>query len=313
MKKQYLLLLIALIAFCGFFMFYGDGGKPATAPVAVADTIVIYDGLFAEMNIIHYVVKELVEAETSLKVEIRDEMAPVNLFNELLRGGSDLMNSYDGTLLTTFLLLDPSDVPEGVTLYDFANAKGKEMKGVMHLGKLGINNTYAIAVPQEIAEKHGLETISDLAKVSEQFTFGAEHDFFTEAGMAKFNPFSQFYGLKFKDVRQIDINLKYSAIKSGNIDVTVVYSTDGLNREANLKVLADDRNYFPEYNGALLVRTDFFDKYKAAAPDLDKTFAKLDNIFTDEDMIDLTYEVDINNRTPQAVAKEYLQKKGLIK
>jgi len=303
--KKALLLAIAVVLFAGgFFM------SPA---VAVAGTIVIYDGMFAEMNIIHCMVKELVEAETSLKVEIRDEMAPVNLFNELTRGRSDIMNSYDGTLLTTFLHLDPSDVPEGVALYDFVNEKGKEMKGVMLLDKLGINNTYAIAVTQDAAAKYGLETLSDLAKVSEGLVFGAEHDFFTEAGMAKFNPFSQFYGLKFKNVRQIDMNLKYSAIQSGNIDVTVVYSTDGMNRAAKLKVLADDRNYFPEYNGALLVRTDFFDKYKAAAPDLDKTLAKLNNIFTDEDMIDLTYEVDINNRTPAEAAKGYLQKKGLIK
>ena len=317
--KKALLLAIAVIAIGGFFMFGRGGEKAATAPVtpvkpvAVADTIVIYDGLFSEVHIVHRMVKELVEAETKLKVNIKDEMAPVNQFNELTRGGHDLMLSYDGTLLTTYLLLDPQDVPEGVTVYDFANEKGKEMKGVMLLGKLGINNTYAIGVPQEIADKHGLETLSDLAEVAEQLSFGAEHDFFTEAGMAKFNPFAKFYGLKFKDVRQIDVNLKYSAVKSGNIDVTVVYSTDGLNREAKLKVLADDRNYFPEYNGALLVRTDFFDKYKAAAPDLDKTLAKLNNIFTDEDMIDLTYEVDINNRTPAEAAKGYLQKKGLIK
>jgi len=303
MKKLFLLAIIVIL--------FAISGQAATA--AVANTIVIYDGLFAEMNIIHYMVKQLVEADTSLKVEIRDEMAPVNLFNELTGGRSDVMNSYDGTLLTTFLYLDPSDVPEGVTLYDFVNEKGKEMRNVMLLDKLGINNTYTIAVTQEIAAKYGLQTLSDLAKVSGGLTFGAEHDFFTEEGSAKFNPFSQFYGLKFKDVRQIDINLKYAAIKNGNIDVTVVYATDSMNREANLKILADDRNYFPEYNGALLVRADFFDKYKAAAPDLDKTLAKLANIFTDEDMINLSYEVDINGRTPADVSKEYLQQKGLIK
>ena len=276
------------------------------------DTVIIYDGLFAEMNIIHCMVKELIEAETNLKVEIKDEMAPPNLFNSLTSGASDVMNSYDGTLLTTFLHLDPADVPEGVTLYDFVNEKGKEMKGVMLLDKLGINNTYTIATTQEIAAEYGLETISDLARVSEQLTFGGEHDFFTEEGSAKFAPFSEFYGLKFKEARQIDINLKYSAIKSGNIDVTVVYATDSMNREANLKILADDQNYFPEYNGALLVNANFFDKYKDVAPDLDKTLAKLANIFTDQDMIDLSYEVDINGRSAAEVAKEYLQEKKVI-
>ena len=77
-------------------------------------------------------------------------------------------------------------------------------------------------------------------------------------------------------------------------------------------MLADDKNYFPEYNGALLVRTDFFDKYKELAPNLDKTLAKMSNLFTNQDMIDLSYEVDINHRRATEVAKEYLQQKGLI-
>ena len=83
--------------------------------------IIIYDGEFSEMQIIHQMVKILVESHTEVKVEIRDQMSPVNSYRSLVKGDSDLMNSYDGTLLTTYLKMDVSDVPQGQSLYDFAN------------------------------------------------------------------------------------------------------------------------------------------------------------------------------------------------
>lgn len=280
------------------------------------DTIVIYDGQFAEMHIIHRMVKLLVEDQTDARVEIKDEMSPVNSFNEVVKGSADLMNSYDGTVLTTFLHLDASDVPEGVSLYDFVNEEASGQKQVHLLGKLGLNNTYAIGVPEAIAAEYGLETISDLAPVAGGLVFGAEHEFFTEEGSAKFNPFVAFYGLAFKEVKQIDLSLKYSAVSSGNIDVTVVYATDGLNREAGLKILEDDRQYFPEYNGAILVRDDLFERLGKTAPNLEEVLRQLDGIFTNEAMVELSYQVDVGEggatKTADEVAKAYLIEKGLL-
>ncbi|MDR1194691.1 MAG: glycine/betaine ABC transporter substrate-binding protein [Peptococcaceae bacterium] len=285
----------------------GGGGDEAV--------IVIYDGQYSEMKLIHYMVKLLVEEHTDAKVEIREEMAPVNSYNEVVKGTADLMNSYDGTLLTTFLHLDPADVPAGVSLYDFVNseaAKAEEKGRVRLLDKLGINNTYAIAVPQQIADQYQLNTVSDLIPVADQLVFGAEHDFFTEEGSAKYNPLVRFYGLNFKDARQIDISLKYTAVESGNIDVTCAYSTDGLNKKYQLKILTDDRAFFPEYNGALLARADLFDRLRGAAPDLENVLNMLGGIFTDEIMTDLTYAIDVDNRPLETVAEEYLSSLGLI-
>lgn len=296
--KRILAVAIAMLLLFSMTACGGSGKK---------DTLTIYDGQFSEMRIIHHMVKLLVEEKTDMKVDIKDEMSPVNCYNELIDNGCDLMNSYDGTVLTTFLGLDPADVDEGTTLYDFVNSKCEE-KDIQLLGKLGINNTYALAVPQEIAEQHNLNTISDLIPVAGELVFGAEHDFFTEEGSAKYNPFTEFYGLEFKEAKQIDLSLKYAAVESGNIDVTVVYATDGLNRKANLKVLEDDRAFFPEYNGALLVRNDLLEN----APELEEVLREMDGIFTQEDMVDLSYAVDIDGRTVEEVSREYLQQKGLL-
>ena len=109
-------------------------------------------------------IQQLVESKTDLTVTIKDQMSQVNNFNAL-KGDShsrDMMISYDGTLLTTFLKKDPTDVREGESLYDFTNALSLEQYDMRLLDKLGFNNTYAIAVPQEIADQYGLETVSDM-------------------------------------------------------------------------------------------------------------------------------------------------------
>jgi osmoprotectant transport system substrate-binding protein len=275
--------------------------------------IVIMDGNFSEMKIIHQMVKLLVEDRTSAKVIIKDEVSAVNGFNELVKGNCDLMNSYDGTLLTTYLKLDTKDIPKGKTLYEYANEVALKEKNVYLLDKLGTNNTYAIAVPQRIADEYHLNNVSDLVPVANKLVFGAEHEFFSEEGSMKYDPFVKFYGLNFKEGNPIDLGLKYSAVANGKIDVTEVYATDGLNKKAKLKVLQDDRNFFPEYNGALLVRADLFDRFEKSAPNLKETLNLLGGIFDNEAMVNLTYAVDVDGKTPNEVAKAFLEEKALIK
>ena len=280
------------------------------------ETLVIYDGQFAETRIIHRMVKLLVEKHTNAKVDIRNEMAPPSSFHELVKGSADIMNSYDGTVLTTFLHLDPSHVPAGMSLYDYTNQEASKRHGVHLLGKMGTNNTYAVAVPQDIAKKYNLETISDLARVAPKLVFAAEHDFFTEEGSAKFNPFIKFYRLNFKESKQIDMSLKYPAVLNGNVDVVIVYATDGLNKQANLKILKDDKHFFPEYNSALLVRDDVFTRFAEVAPNLEKVLDMLTGTLTDKIMVDLSYQVDIGEngkrKTAEDVAETFLKSLGLI-
>ena len=65
----------------------------------------------------------------------------------------------------------------------------------------------------------------------------------------KFDPFTRFYGLNFRTVSAVDVVLKYQALEQGAFDAMIVYTTDGLNKRAGLTILADDKGFFPEYNG----------------------------------------------------------------
>ena len=302
--KRFVAIFLCLIISASFF---GCAAKNSD------NEIVIMDGQFSEMKLIHQMVKMLVEEHTTAKVVIKDEVSAINSYNELLKGNCDLMNSYDGTLLTTYLKKPLTDVPKGKSLYDYVNEVALKEKKVYLLNKLGINNTYAIAVPQKIADQYKLNNISDLVPVANKLVFGAEHEFFSEEGNMKYNPFVKFYGLKFKEGNPIDLGLKYSAIASGKIDVSEVYATDGLNKKAKLKILKDDRNFFPEYNGALLVRSDLFERFAKTAPNLKETLNLLGGAFDNETMVNLTYAVDVDGKTPKEVAKAFLQEKGLIK
>ncbi|MCI2057149.1 MAG: ABC transporter permease subunit [Oscillibacter sp.] len=278
-------------------------------------TLTMYDGNYSETQLLTHMVKELVENRTDLSVTVLNQMSQVNNFNELTASAPscDLMVSYDGTLLTTFLHQDTTNIPAGITLYDYVNQQAMERYGIRLLGKLGLNNTYAIAVPETVAEEYNLACVSDLIPVADQLTFGAEHEFFTQEGSMKYDPFVKYYGLAFQSFAAVDIGLKYSAIENGSFQVTEVYATDGLNRKAHLKVLEDDQAFFPEYNGAILVRDDMFQKFAGTAPELEDVLGELTGQFTNESMTELTYQVDVAGRSVDEVAHEYLVERGLLK
>lgn len=278
------------------------------------NTLRLYDGNYSEPQLVHHMVKMLVEDQTDLEVTIQDEMTQVNNFKALVGKDHtcDLMLSYDGTLLTTFLHLDPSDVPEGQSIYDYAGKIGAEKHDLRMLKELGFNNTYSVAVPQDVADRYGLEKVSDLIPVAKELVFGAEHDFFTMEGSMKYGPFTDFYGLHFQDTSPVDVTLKYAAIENGGFDVTVVYATDGLNRKANLKVLEDDLHFFPDYNGVFLVRNDTFERFKETAPQLEDILNELAGQISNDDMVEMTYQVDVEGRSVDEVARAFLVERGLL-
>ena len=290
-----------LLAFCLLLPY----GRSSTGD------ILLYDGDYSETQLMHHMVKMLVEDQTDLTVTIQDQMSQVNNWNALKDDSHtcDLMISYDGTLLTTFFHQDTPDVPEGMTIYDYVKEKAMEDYDLHVLGKLGFENTYAIGVSEELAEEYDLETISDLIPIADRLTFGAEQEFFTLEGSMKYNPFVEYYGLNFKDYSPVDMGLKYAAIENGSFDVSVVYTTDGLNRKVGLKVLEDDKSFFPDYYGVFVVRGDILEQY----PELEGILEELTGKISTEQMAELTYQVDVQGRTVDDVAREFLVSQGLLR
>lgn len=247
----------------------------------------------------------LIEEETDLKVEITQGVGggTANIQPALENGEFDLYPEYTGTAWSN--VLKKQGVYNESMFEELKNSYKDEYK-FSWLGMYGFNNTYGLAVRKNIADKYNLVTYSDLAKVSDKLIFGAEYDFYErEDG---FDSLCNAYGYVFKKEVDLDIGLKYKAINSGEIDVMNIFTTDGQLAVSNVTVLVDDKNFYPSYKAGTVVRDEVLDRY----PKLIEILQKMEDLFSDEDVARLNYEVETNGKEPRDVAKEYLKEKGLI-
>ena len=164
---------------------------------------------------------------------------------------------------------------------------------------LGFNDTYALAMRDDQAQKLGIKTLSDLAKHPE-LKLGLSQEFLKRAD--GWPGVKAAYGLPFGSPQGLDHGLAYGAIAAGQIDVTDIYSTDSKIAKYKLRVLDDDKGYFPAYDAVLLYKKDL----PARLPRTWAAFSALQDKITAPQMIALNAEVEINNLTPDAAAKAYL-------
>lgn len=294
MKKLFALILILLM------VSLSAGCDKGEKKVVIASKPHSEQYILAEMLTI------LIEENTDIEVEKKLGIGggTSNIHPAMLKGEIDIYPEYSGTgllfVLKEELIADPDE------LFQEVKKRYEEEFGILWLDIYGFNNTYALAVKNETAVKYGLKNYDDLAKVSNQLTFGAEYDFFErEDG---FNGLKKIYPLNFKDTKEIDIGLKYQAIGSGQVDVINAFSTDGLLKEFGLKVLEDNKNFFPAYQAATLIREETLEKY----PELKSVLNKLAGRISDDEMILLNYYVEKEKQDPADVARDFLKEKGLI-
>ena len=182
-------------------------------------------------------------------------------------------------------------------------------QGLAWLTPSKFSNTYALALPQKVAEEFpDINTISDLDKaLRDPENKGALVALDTEfanrsdglLGMVKLYDMD----LTRKNIRQMDAGLVYTALKNGQVFAGLVYTTDGRLSAFNLKLLEDDLHYFPDYTAAPVVRQAYLDQH----PDLEGLLKPLAELFDDETMRQLNARVDVNHESPSKVAADFLR------
>lgn len=225
----------------------------------------------------------------------------MNIHPALIRGDFDLYVEYTGTAWVNTL---KNPLTQKV---DFKTIKKRYEKefNLLWVGLLGFNNTYSLAISKEDAQKYTIETFSDLALHSPNFDFGAEFDFFEREDA--FKGLVKAYRFHFRSLHEMDINLRYKSFESHKINALDVFTTDAQIKELDLKVLKDDKGFFPNYQAGIIIRKEVVKKY----PEVLKILEKLDSKISDEKMQDLNYQVEALKKSPQIVAKDFLESLGL--
>lgn len=242
-------------------------------------------------------------------VELKTGMGTSLVRGALENKQVDLYWEYTGTAFLNFHKNKFANQP-GKEIYDAVKTKDAEV-GIVWLNASAANNTYALAVRQEDSQSKGLKTLEDLAaklKEGDKLTLGCNIEFYKRDDGLK--PLQKAYGFEFPraNVKRMETGLVYKALKEGNVDVGLVFATDGRIPAFNFVVLEDTKNYFPAYAITPTIRKETLE----ANPDLADHLNTLSALFDDATMSNLNAQVDVDKKSVTEVAKTFLTSKGLM-
>ena len=274
-------------------------------PAGTGDTIHIATKPMTEQYVLGEMLDILIEQDTDLNVELTQGVGggTSNIQPAMESGEFDLYPEYTGTAWNMVL---GEDGLYTEALFDQLQQAYQDGYDMEWAGMYGFNNTYGLVVRREIAEQYDLHTCSDLAAVADRLVFGAEYDFFErEDG---YDALCETYGLHFRETMDMDIGLKYQALAQGEIDVMVIFTTDGQLTAADAVVLEDDKQFYPSYLCGNVVRRAVLEEH----PELETMLEKLAGTISDSDMAQMNYAVETEGREPRDVAADFLRSCGLL-
>ena len=280
----------------------------ATSIAAHAQSAIVVGGkAFTEQILMTEMTMQLLDAK-GFKPDRKAGMGTAALRAAQENGQIDVYWEYTGTSLITFNKvtekLNAADTYKRVKELDAA-------KGLVWLNPSAANNTYALAMRRDDATKRGIASLSDLAravKADAKLSFASNSEFFARPDGLK--PLQETYGFEFvrDNVKRMDSGLTYQALRDSQVDVALVFSTDGRVPAFNFVVLRDDKGFFPAYALTPVVRKEVLDKNPKLAEPLNALSAKL----SDAVMGRLNAAVDVEKKSVEDVARGFLREQGLL-
>ncbi|HUX19662.1 MAG TPA: glycine betaine ABC transporter substrate-binding protein [Spirochaetia bacterium] len=310
MRKR--LFTLAVILVVGAATAFAAGqSEGASGAMKTVGTVKVGAKNFTEQYVMGQLISQLLQAN-GFKVSENFGMSSTVVRTALKTGQIDMYAEYTGTAWVTYMK-QKTVINDPAKLFDAVKAEDLQKNQIVWLPMLPVNDTYALAVKQSFAQENNLNTLADLAalvnKEPNKVKFAVDPEFYQRPD--GFFAMAKDYGMNVpkNQVSTMQIGLTYQAIDKGDVNVAMVFSTDGNLKKYNLKVLDDNKHFFPPYFLSVNVRKQTLDKY----PQIAKILAPLAQKLTQADMVDMNFAVDAQKKEPKDVAKAFLQKAGLIK
>ena len=279
----------------------------ATAlPARAAEVVKVGSKRFTESYVLAEIARQTLQ-RAGVEAEHRQGLGNTAILEQALRTGQiDLYPEYTGTILRELL---GRTMPAGAPAPTLAELNAwLAPRGLMATVPLGFDNTYAIAVRRDFAEKHNLEKVSDLVPLAPNLTIATDADFLHREEVMSFTNFTRTYGLKFKKAVAMTYGLMYRAAYVGDVDVIMAYSSDGRIAAMDLKLLEDDLQFFPPYDAILIVRNETLAKYPELEPVLNLLTGRIDQ----EAIQRMNARADVEGHDLKVIAEDFLKEQGLI-
>lgn len=217
----------------------------------------------------------------------------------------DLYPEYTSTGLLEVLKQEPQTDRQAIL--DTVRSQYESQFQVTWLEPSPFNNTNTFAMTQARSDELGIKTYSDLAAKADQVVLGGPPEFIDRQDTQAL--YAAYGGFNWKEVRQLDPGVRYQALQDGDIDVVVAFGTDGQIGGFNLVALQDDKNFYPPYQVAPVIRQDTLQENPDIAPILNNVSRLLD----DKTMATLNWMVDGPDKMePAAVARQFLTDNGVV-
>lgn len=300
-----LALFAALTVILAATMAFSIGNHRAEAQ-SVKPTIRIGSKNFTEQLLLGEIYALLLE-EHGYEVERKLNLAGTLVAHQaLVHDEIDLYPEYTGTGLFNMLNLEP--MADADAVYNAVKRGYEEEWNLTWLDPAPMNNTQAIAVTRETAEKYDMYTLSRMAEVAPELVMAAVPEF-TERPDGLQGLQEVYGGFEYRDIRLVDFGIKYRVLLAGQADVTVAFGTDGEIIGHDLVIVEDDKGLWPPYQVSPVVRQDLLEQ----APEIADILNSVQPHLTDATAQQLNWEVDGNRREYTRVAQEFLQELGLIR